>query len=782
MILEKKLVFSLHTEATSYLFRVTETGHLEHLYYGRRIDSEQPLEPLFKKSSLPLERSVAYDEEHLNFSLDNLCLEYSTYGKGDYRESALLFNIPGRGMVGDFVYREHRIIKGKPRSFANLPDSYGDNQECTTLVVVLYEKHTLLRLELTYTTFDKANVITRRASLINEGVEKVEIDRFASLQLDLPRSNYNLVTFDGSWGRERHRHSAPLRSGTHIIDSKSGVSSAQHNPALFLTEEGGDEFNGDCYGCNLLYSGDHAQMVELSHRGQVRLLTGLNPATFHWNLYTGEKFTTPEAILTFSHQGLNGASSNFHRFVNNHIVRGEWKNRERPILFNTWQATYFNFNDTTLLKLARSAADLGIELFVLDDGWFGTRDDETTSLGDWSTNTKKLPEGLALFSQRIHSMGLLFGIYCEPEMVSRKSHLFKEHPDWIITLPEGNPAVGRYQYILDLTKGDVRDYLFDTLSTLWRVAKVDYVKWGMSRTFSDLHSLNTSLPQSEFGHRYMLGLYALLQRFVDTFPNIIFEGSASGGGRYDLGMLCYMGQAMASDNTDPFDRLTIQEGSSYPYPLSVMANRVSESPNHLTLRRSSLESRFNVAAFGLLGYGLDLLRLSKKEREMVEKQIAYYKLHRQLFQYGEFFRIEPTGKNQTVWGVTTPNRDEMLVLLFQEHAMASPPEDILRIPFADPNQLYDVTVRLEFIDIRTFGTLINKFSPIKLRNEGALQRLVSEKIALQNEVEFYTVGGDVLAYHGIRLNPQFAGEGFDEETRVMGDFSSRIYHIKGQPR
>jgi alpha-galactosidase len=776
MILEKNKVFSLHTQATSYLFRVTETGHLEHLYYGRRIDSERPLEALFKKSTLPLERSIAYNEEHLNFSLDNLCLEYSSFGKGDNRQSALLLNIPERGIVGDFIYREHRIINGKPRSFSKLPESYGDNLECTTLIVVLYDKSTPIRLELTYTTFEKSNVIARRATLTNEGVEGVEIDRIASLQLDLPRGNYNLVTFDGAWGRERNRHSAPLRSGIHLSSSTSGVGSLHHNPALFLTEEGCTEFSGECYGCNLVYSGDHAQVVELAARGSVRLLSGLNPATFKWRLHSGEKFTAPEALLTFSHEGLNGASSNFHHFINHHIVRGTWQNRERPVLFNTWQATYFDFNDTTLLKLARSAADLGIELFVLDDGWFGTRDDETTSLGDWSANTKKLPEGLAIFSQRIHSMGLLFGLYCEGEMISRKSHLFKEYPDWIVALPDIKPSVGRHQYILDLTKGEVRDYLFDTLSTLWKVAKVDYVKWGMSRTFSDLHSLNAAFAQSEFSYRYMMGLYTLLQRFVDTFPEILFEAT----GRFDLGILCYMGQALASENCDPFDRLSIQEGSSYSYPPSIMANRVGESPNHLNLRKSSLESRFNVAAFGVLGYEIDLLNLSKKEREIIEKQVAYYKLHRKLFQYGEFFRIEPTGKNQTVWALATPERDEMLVLLFQEHAMVSPAEDILRVPFADPKQLYNVTVRLEFIDIRTFGTLLNKFSPIKLRNDGALQKMVSEKMALPNEVEFYAVGGDVLAYHGIRLNQKFAGEGFDEETRVMGDFSCRIYHIKGQ--
>ncbi len=780
MISEKNKEFTLHTKNTSYLFRVNATNHLEHLYYGRRINSDLPLQPLYFKNTLPLEHAIAYNEEHPTYSLNNICLEYSFYAKGDYRESALLYSLADGNRVADFLYKEHRIIKGKPRSFANLPESYGNSDECSTLIVVLSEKSALLRLELIYSVFEQTDVITRRVTLTNEGQEKVDLRRIASLQLDLPVGTYDLITFDGAWGRERHRTRTPLRSGIHVNDSKTGSSSHFHNPALFLAEQGCTEFHGNCYGCNLIYSGDHAQSVEVTERRQVRLLTGLNPATFGWQLFSGEKFSAPEAILTFSHEGLNGASGNFHRFINSHIIRAKGKHFERPVLFNNWQATYFNFTAASLLKLAKAAADLGIELFVLDDGWFASREDESTSLGDWFTNTKKFPEGIADFSKKIHSLGLLFGLYCEPEMVSRKSQLFKEHPDWLVGLPNSTPAVGRSQYILDFTNSEVRDYLFDTLSTIWKVAKVDYVKWDMNRTFSDMYSLRGSFRQDEFNHRYMLGLYALLQRFVEAFPNILFEGSASGGGRFDLGILCYMSQALVSENSDPFSRLAIQEGSSYAYPLSTMANRVADSPSHQTLRNSSLESRFNVAAFGLLGYEVDLLLLSKQEKATIERQIAFYKSHRALFQYGEFFRLEPTGANRTLWAVTNRDRTEMLVLLFQQHAHTSAPQDILKVPIVDVTKVYTVAPRLEYIDIRSFGTLLNKYSPIKIKNDGALQRIVSEKIALENEVEFYTVGGDLLAYHGIVLNQQFTGEGYDQETRVMGDFSGRLYHIKAK--
>jgi alpha-galactosidase len=446
---------------------------------------------------------------------------------------------------------------------------------------------------------------------------------------------------------------------------------------------------------------------------------------------------------------------------------------------NNWEATYFNFTEGALLDIAKSSADLGAELFVLDDGWFGSREDDTTSLGDWTVNTKKLPEGLASLSKRIHGMGLLFGLWCEPEMVSRKSQLYREHPDWMVSVPDRSPSPGRNQYLLDLTREEVRDHLFESLSTIWRLANVDYVKWDMNRLFSDMYSNSGKFSQDEFNHRYLLGLYSLLQRFVDEFPHILFESCASGGNRFDLGMLCYMPQTWASDNTDPLSRMHIQEGTSCGYPLSSISAHVSESPNHQTLRNSNIESRFNVAAFGLLGYEMDLSRIGSQEREILRNQIAFYKVHRSLLQYGEFFRFKPIAHgNQALWVVSTPDRTEMLALFFQTLNTANPPADILRIPIADPDLSYAVTPRRERVDLKAFGSLVNMVSPIRIRNDGTLQRIVDETVHLENELEYYIVNGDMLAYHGIVLNQQFGGTGYDKETRVLGDFGSRIYHIR----
>lgn len=779
MIHEKNLVFTLHTAWTTYIFRVNETNHLEQLYYGRRIGTTDHMEPLYDKHTISVGNSVSYDEEHPSLTLDNICLEYSSYGKGDFREPPILFSRQNGDRIADFHYKEHRIIKGKPRSFSGLPESYGDKNQCMTLIVVLKERVSALRLELSYTTFDQADVIVRKASLTNDMGETITLQRFSSLQLDLPTSDYSLVTFDGAWARERYRTAQRLRSGIHVNDSKTGVSSSRHNPCLFLTTNEDNDNQGDCYGCNLIYSGDHAQHIETTPYGKVRLLTGLNPATFSWQLHPGEKFHTPEAILTFSHEGLNGTSRNFHRFINSHIVRGSWKYHQRPIVVNNWEATYFNFSEHALLKLARKAADLGAELFVLDDGWFGSREDDTTSLGDWTVNTKKLPDGLASLSKKIHGMGLLFGLWCEPEMVSRKSQLYREHPEWLVSVPGRNPSPGRNQYLLDLTREDVRDYLFESLSNIWKLANVDYVKWDMNRMFSDMYSNSEKFQQEEFNHRYMLGLYSLLQRFVEAFPQLLFESCASGGNRFDLGMLCYMPQTWTSDNTDALSRVHIQEGTSYGYPLSSMGAHVSESPNHQTLRVSNLESRFNVAAFGLLGYEMDLSQLSTQESEVIRNQIAFYKVHRSLLQYGEFFRFKTIAdNNQAIWVVSAPDRTEMLALFFQTLNIPNPPIDILRIPIADPDLTYAVTPRRERIDLKSFGTLVNMVSPIRIKNDGNLQRLVDETVHLENELEYYIVNGDVLAYRGIVLNQQFGGTGYDKETRVLGDFGSRIYHLK----
>ncbi|HPB42187.1 MAG TPA: alpha-galactosidase, partial [Sphaerochaeta sp.] len=594
-------------------------------------------------------------------------------------------------------------------------------------------------------------------------------------QVDLEGS-WELITFDGAWGRERYVNRRELKPGIYINDSKKGVSSADHNPAIFLTNE-----ENECVGFNLVYSGNHRELVEVSPFGKTRVMTGINPTGFSWTLTSGERFQTPEAVMTYSPHGLEGASQNFHQFINHHIIRGPWKFRERPILINNWEATYFNFTEDKILKLARESAELGIELFVLDDGWFGVRNDDTTSLGDWTVNSKKLPSGLGYISSQIKKMGMLFGLWVEPEMVSIQSELYKNHPDWMIAIPGRTPGVGRNQYILDLTREDVRRYLFETLSKTWKLADVNYIKWDMNRVFSDLYSLNPEMANhGEFLHRYVLGLYELLTKLATEFPAVLFESCASGGNRFDLGMLCFMPQTWTSDNSDALSRLYIQEGTSYAYPLSTMGAHVSSSPNHQTLRRTDLESRFNVAAFGVLGYELDVTSLNRQQKEAIKAQIAFYKAHRSILQYGTFTRIKlaNSAANQVVWAVASADRSELLVLFAQKLNQANPGGDILRVHAVDLNATYEVFPRQQKIDIKVFGDLLNMVSPVHITEGGIAQETISKALSLDSEVEHYRLSGEQIAFGGIKLNQQFGGTGYDSMTRVLGDFGSRIYLFK----
>ncbi|WP_320128314.1 alpha-galactosidase [uncultured Sphaerochaeta sp.] len=782
MITKKDQCFSLSTKNTTYLFSITETGHLEHLYYGKKLGLQSiDIDALSEKRSIPIGNGTAYNTEHPNLFMGNICLEYSTMGKGDYRESSVDIEY-GRGMhTLDFVVKNFRILQGKPRTFGGLPESYGDKNLCSTLEITLKDTCLPIRLVLTYTAFEDSDVITRRTTLFNDSDKPITIRNLASMQLDLDENDWNFVTFDGTWARERYMHERALQPGILINDSKTGISSADHNPCVFLTKQGNTPSTGECIGCNLIYSGNHRELVETSPFGKVRLLTGINPATFSWELPSQERFQSPEAILTYSSQGMNGASNNFHYFINNHIIRGPWKFRERPILINNWEATYFNFTEEKLIHLAKQSAELGIELFVLDDGWFGVRDDDTTSLGDWQVNPKKLPSGLASLSLEIHRLGMMFGLWVEPEMISIKSELYKKHPDWMVAIPGRLPSVGRNQYLLDLTRTEIREYLFKTLSEVWHLADVNYIKWDMNRTFSDLYSANSEMHNhGEFFHRYVMGLYDLLSRLTAAFPNVLFESCASGGNRFDLGMLCFMPQTWTSDNTDVLSRLFIQEGTSCGYPLSTMGAHVSNSPNHQTLRKTDLESRFNVASFGVLGYELDITKLSRQQKEAIKAQISFYKAHRAILQFGTFTRIKLANSisNQVVWAVHNAEKSEFLVLFAQKLNQSNPASDKLRIEQADSEALYEVFPRQQKIDLKMFGDLINRLSPITIAEGSKTQEVISNTISLDSEIEHYRVTGELLANAGIKLNQQFGGTGHDAETRVLGDFGSRIYILK----
>ncbi|MFA9380610.1 MAG: alpha-galactosidase, partial [Acetanaerobacterium sp.] len=659
-------VFHLDTECTSYIMSVLPTGHLQNLYYGARIRPLTDYAAVTQPNAVPYGAMVAYQKENQSIGLDDQCLEYSGLGKGDYREPAIELEAGNGCMVTDFKYRAHRTYAGRG-AIPGLPSATGDEGTCETTEITLYDEAISAQLTLFYCVYPACDVITRYARLKNEGDTPFIIRRMMSAQLDLFDANYSFVTFDGTWASECSMHTRRLCQGTFVNDSKLGVSSARHNPFVMLTADGCTEDAGRCYASNLVYSGNHSEVCEVTYTGKARLLTGINPSAFAWTLSPEECFYTPEAVLTYSEQGLNGLSYNMHRFVGDHIVRGEWQYRERPIIINNWEATTFKFTQSKLLSIAKEAAGMGIEMFVLDDGWFGGRNDDASSLGDWFVNEKKLPNGLSGFAEKINKLGMRFGLWVEPEMISENSDLFRAHPDWAVTAPDRVPSLGRNQFILDLTRQEVREYLIEVLSNVFASANIEYIKWDMNRNFSDMYSQGLAPNrQGEFFHRYVRGLYEILEALTKRFPKMLFESCASGGGRFDLGMLCYMPQIWTSDNTDPINRLSIQEGASYGYPLSVMGAHVAASPSFSSLRATPIETRFNVAAFGCFGYELDLARLFEFDKNAIKEQVVYYKAHRQVLQFGRFYRLRALcDPDKTVWLCVSPDKKTAVAALFQ---------------------------------------------------------------------------------------------------------------------
>lgn len=782
MISQKNGIFNLSTRNTTYLFALRESGHLEHLYYGSHIKERSiELQALNSKALFPMGTSTLYSESTKNLNLNILKQEISTPGKGDFRNPSTVISYNGGMTTLDFLYVRHQIAKGKITT-KSLPSSYANGEECETLQITLKDKELPIRIILSYSVFEDSDVITRKTTVYNDSEATITVQKLASMQLDFNDNDYDFITFDGAWARERHITRRALTTGTIVNDTRLGVSSASHNPCVFLARKDCTELRGECIATNLIYSGNHKESVEVSDFNQTRLLTGINDDTFSWTLTPGDKFETPEAITTFSKQGLSGASRNLHYFTNNNIVRGYWKNRPRPILVNNWEATYFNFNDKKLLKLAKKAQEVGAELFVLDDGWFGARDDDKSSLGDWVVNTQKLRGGLGQFSEKIHNMGMFFGLWVEPEMISRNSNLFDNHPEWAIIIPGRDPSVGRNQFILDLTNTDVIDYLEEALTKIFQYSEVDYVKWDMNRVFSDLYSsLGHTYNYGEFYHRYVLGLYELLTRLTKTFPKILFESCASGGNRFDLGMLCYMPQTWTSDCTDAYERVLIQEGTSCGYPLSSMGCHVSASPNHQTLRRTDIETRFNVACFGNLGYELDLTALSQVELDIIKEQISFYKQYRTTLQFGTFVRLETMSSThkRARWAVMNRDKSEIIVLDYKEKAQANPPFEILKVEIANPNYMYEMFNRPQRIDIALFGDMIKQMAPISIKEGSKKEDIANQLIHLSSEITHHFLGGDLLINAGIQLSQVFGGLGYDPiHTRAMGDNGSRLYVIK----
>ena len=766
--------FVLETKNTSYLFSVLPSGHLEQLYYGKRISvrDARSLEPLFEKRAFEPGNTIVYSKDQGALVLEDTCLEVSSTGKGDLREPFIELVHSDGSRTSDFLFKSAEITDDMPE-FGALPGSVREDGAYEHLCVLLKDESYGITLELHYFVYPECDVITRRAKLRNESDSPCDLLRMMSLQLDLPEKDLAVSFFRGAWAREMNRETVPL-SGKYVGASFAGVSSNRVNPFFMVHDPDASEESGGCYAFNLIYSGNHYETAERNAYGKTRVLCGINPQGFCWRLSPGEVFDSPEAVMTFSANGFSGMSRSMHEFVREHVVRGVWKKKPRPVLLNSWEASYFKFSQSSLVSLAKEGKELGIELFVMDDGWFGERSDDTRSLGDWDPNPKKLPGGLSELSEKIRGLGLSFGLWVEPEMVNVQSELYRAHPDWALAIPGKPHSEGRNQRILDLTNPAVCDYLTEKMTEVFSSAEISYVKWDMNRVFSDAYS--PYLPaqqQGEVFHRYVLGFYTVVKKLTERFPQILFEGCASGGNRFDLGILCYFPQIWASDNTDAVSRVSIQEGYSYGYPMSVVSAHVSASPNHQTLRSTPLDTRFNVAAFGILGYELDPRDLSKEEEKEIAGQIALYKEWRETLQFGEFCRVR--SGNLTQWCCVSKDRKKAVGMMIQKLVVPNTQFAQFFAKGLDPEKTYSFYHLARSLNLKRFGSLINTQSPIHIRQDSMLHNLISRFKTMPGEEESYLIPGDLLMNAGVKLRQGFSGTGYDENVRFFQDFCSRLY-------
>ena len=653
--------FHLYNQEISYIMKVLPNHQMGQIYFGKRIQIPEDCSYFLETSSRPMS-SCVFDTDN-RFSMEHIRQEYGVFGTSDYRMPATEVLQENGSRISEFCFREYRIQAGKPK-LPGLPATYVENEEeAETLVIRLADPLTGLELELFYTIFAEGGVLARSARFVNRGEQALHLQSAMSLCLDLPDSGYDMIQFSGAWARERYPKTRRLEQGIQSVGSIRGNSSHNHNPFMILKRPTADEFQGEAIGFSLVYSGNFLAQVEVDTYDTARVLLGIHPHCFDWKLDPSEEFQTPEAVMVYTDQGLNHLSQTFHRLYQKRLARGYWRDRVRPILINNWEATYFDFTEDKLVEIAEKARECGVELFVLDDGWFGKRCGEQAGLGDWVANPDRLKNGITGLARRIEDLGMKFGLWFEPEMVNQDSDLYREHPDWIIQAPGRRNSHGRYQYVLDFSRKEVVDRIYEMMDKILSEAKVSYIKWDMNRSITECYS--AALPpdrQGEVYHRYILGVYDLYERLTSKFPQILFESCASGGGRFDPGMLYYAPQCWTSDDSDAVERIKIQYGTSYCYPVSSMGTHVSVVPNHQINRITPLDTRANVAYFGTFGYELDLNTLTADEQEDVKGQIAFMKQYRQLFQFGTFYRLQsPFEHNTSAWMVVSDDRKEAIV-------------------------------------------------------------------------------------------------------------------------
>ena len=659
---EQTKTFHLFNDRISYIMNVLPTGHLMQLYCGKKVHDREDFSYLIETSARPTTTYLS-EEWHNKYTFTHLKQEYPVYGTTDFRHPAIEIKQNNGSNISNFCYKSHSISSGKPK-LAALPATYTENDnEAQTLTIVLEDELTHVQVELLYTLFAQGGIIARSAKITNNGAETVHLTTAMSLCLDLPDCDYEWLQFSGSWARERHLKVRKLEQGITSVESTRGASSHEHNPFVILKRPSTDENKGEAIGFSLVYSGNFLAQAEVDTHDVTRVLIGINPFCFDWKLASGGSFQTPEAVMVYTADGLNDLSQTYHKLYQKRLARGYWRDRPRPILINNWEATYFDFNEDKLVKIAQKAKECGVELFVLDDGWFGKRTSDTAGLGDWVPNTDLLPNGITGLSHRIEELGMKFGLWIEPEMTNMNSDLYRAHPDWILHVPGRHPSECRHQYVLNYSRPEVVDYIYNMLAKILTEGKVSYIKWDMNRYITECYSV--ALPadqQGEVIHRYILGVYSLYERLTTNFPHILFESCASGGARFDPGLLYYAPQGWTSDDSDAVERLKIQYGTSYCYPVSSMGSHVSVIPNHQVYRNTPLHTRANVAYFGTFGYELDLNKLTAEEQEEVKEQIKFMKQYREVIQFGTFYRLNsPFDGNVTSWMVVSEDKKTAIV-------------------------------------------------------------------------------------------------------------------------
>lgn len=723
-------LFHLQTKHTSYVFHVIEDGSLGQLYYGPKIP--------FKDDYANLNTREEHDctntrtDEDVEFQAELLKQEYAGLGKGDYRYPAFQITYPNGSRTSEFQYRDYELKDGKER-LTGLPSTFADDSnDSQTLTVKLADGD--LELQLHYTVFADEDVIVRSATFINHG-KTVFLNRALSAQLDLPDADYDFIQFAGSWSRERHLHRNRLRPGTQSISSLRTASSHQENPFFMLARPHTDNNQGAVFGFNFVYSGNFLDSVEVDQFDTTRVLIGINPDEFGWKLNKGDSFQTPEAIFSYTDNGFNALSQQLGAFYAQHLINPHFAHQERPILINNWEATFMDFTEDKLMPIVKRAKELGIEMFVLDDGWFGHRDDDRSSLGDWFVDEKKFNHGIAGFAKRVHDLDMKFGLWFEPEMISIDSKLYQTHPEWMIKTPGRGQTPGRHQFVLDMSRKEVVDYLFELMSHIIQDAKLDYIKWDMNRNITEMYGADLPADQQlEFSHRYILGVYDLYDRLTKAFPDVLFESCASGGGRFDLGMMYYAPQAWCSDDTDAIERIKIQDGTSYGYTPSMWGAHVSAVPNDQVGRLTSIDTRAKVAYFGAFGYELDVTELSDEEQATIKQQVAFYKQYRKLFQFGTFYRLETpdTSDNVYAWETVSPDKQTAIGMRYQILNGANPAYIRYYFKGLDPERRYTVNDGSEV------------FSGAELMNAGyfvprVMNRLQSPKVPSDFHADMFIV-------------------------------------------